>query len=69
MWNYIRPEFDGFIRAGRFFFVWSSSAQISIVGRLNLDWGTRPPVSTLQFKYWLPFITYATMRLVRAWHF
>ena len=30
---------DNFIRAGWLFFVWSSSAQISMGGRLNLDWG------------------------------
>ena len=40
IWDYIRPEFVGFIRAGWLLFVSSSSAQISIGGRLNLDGGT-----------------------------
>ena len=33
MWDYIRPDFAEFIRADRPFFVWSSSAQISMGGR------------------------------------
>ena len=48
---------------GWLFFLWSSSAQLSMVGRLNLDGGTlnldggtRPPASPLQFKYWLQTI-------------
>ena len=40
IWDYIRPEFVGFIRAGWLLFVSSSSAQISMRGRLNLDGGT-----------------------------
>ena len=40
IWDYIRPEFVGFIRAGWLLFVSSSSAQISMGGRLNLDGGT-----------------------------
>ena len=40
IWDYIRPEFVGFIRAGWLLIVSSSSAQISIGGRLNLDGGT-----------------------------
>ena len=40
VWDYIRPELVGFIRAGWLFFVWSSSAQISMGGRLNFDGGT-----------------------------
>ena len=40
IWNYIRPEFVGFIRAGWLLVVSSSSAQISMGGRLNLDGGT-----------------------------
>ena len=36
----IRPEFVGFIRAGWLLIVSSSSAQISMGGRLNLDGGT-----------------------------
>ena len=65
IWNYIRPEFVGFIRAGRLLIVSSSSAEISMGGRLNLDGGTlnldggtlnldggtRLPASPLQFKY------------------
>ena len=67
IWDYIRPELVGFIRAGLFLIVSSCSAQISMGGRLNLDRGTlnldggkltldgetRPPASFLQFKYWL----------------
>ena len=56
------PQFGtiwlGFIRAGWLLFVSSSSSQISMGGRLNLDGGTltldggvRPPASSLQFKY------------------
>ena len=48
--DYIQPEFVGFIRAGWLLIVWSSSAQISMGERLNLDremlnfdGGTRPP--------------------------
>ena len=37
MWDYIRPEFVGFIRASWLLIVSSSSAQISMGGRLNLD--------------------------------
>ena len=40
IWDYIRPEFVAFIRAGWLLFVSSSSAQISMGGRLNLDGGT-----------------------------
>ena len=40
IWDYIRPEFVGFIRAGWLLIVSSSSAQISMGGRLNLDGGT-----------------------------
>ena len=57
IWDYIRPQFGEFIRAGWLLIVSSSSAQISMGGRLNLDggklnldggtltldWGTRPP--------------------------
>ena len=64
IWDYIRPEFVRFIHVGWLFFVWSSSAQISMGGHLNLDggdaksrwgdansrWGDASPV---QFKYWL----------------
>ena len=60
-------KFVGSFSPGWLFFVWSSSAQLSMGGRLNLDWGmlnldggtltldgdTRPPRVTLQFKYWL----------------
>ena len=67
IWDYIRPKFVGFIRAGWLLIVSSSSAQISMGGRLNLDGGTlnldggtltldggtRPPALPLQFKYWL----------------
>ena len=60
IWDYIGPEIVGFIRAGWLLIVSSSSAQISMGGRLDLDggdanspWGTRPPMSPLQFKYWL----------------
>ena len=56
----------GFIRAGWFFFVWTSSAQISMGRRLNLDGrtlnldggtltldgGTRPLAFPLQFRYY-----------------
>ena len=38
--NYNRPEFVGFIHAGWLFFVWSSSAQISMGVHLNPDGGT-----------------------------
>ena len=40
IWDYIRPEFVGYIRAGWLLIVSSSSAQISMGGRLNLDEGT-----------------------------
>ena len=40
IWDYIRPEFVGLIRTGWPLFVSSSSAQISMGGRLNLDGGT-----------------------------
>ena len=40
IWDYIRPGFVGFIWAGWLLIVSSSSAQISIGGRLNLDGGT-----------------------------
>ena len=40
IWDYIRPEFVGFIRASWLLIVSSSSAQISMGGRLNLDGGT-----------------------------
>ena len=50
IWDYIQPEFVRFIRAGWLLIVSSSSAQISLGGRLNLDGetltldgGTRPP--------------------------
>ena len=57
IWDYIWPEFVGFMRAGWLLIVSSSSAQISMGGRLNfdegtlnldegtltLDWGKRPP--------------------------
>ena len=43
IWDYIRPEFVGFIRAGWLLIVSSSSAQISMGGRLNLDGETRSP--------------------------
>ena len=39
IWDYNRPELVGFIRAGWFFFVSSSSAQILVGGRLNLNGG------------------------------
>ena len=39
-WDYIRLEFVGFIRAGWLVIVSSSSAQILVGGRLNLDGGT-----------------------------
>ena len=39
IWDYIRLEFVGFIRAGWLLIVSSSSAQISMGGRLNVDWG------------------------------
>ena len=67
IWDYIRPEFVGFIRAGWLLIVSSSSAQISMGGRLNLhggtlnldggtltfDGGTRPPynLSTRDIHY------------------
>ena len=58
IWDYIRPEFVGFICAGWLLIVSSSSAQMSMGGRINLDGGTltldggtRPPASPLQFKY------------------
>ena len=65
IWDYIQPEFLGFIRAGWFLIVSLFSAQISMGGRLNLDGGTlnlkggtltldgwtRPPAFPLQFKY------------------
>ena len=68
-----RPEFVRFIRAGWLFFVWTSSAPISMGGRLNLDegtlnldggaltldGGTRSPASPLQFKYWSYLILYS----------
>ena len=34
IWDYIRPEFEGFIRAEKPFFFWSSSAQISVGARV-----------------------------------
>ena len=37
IWDNIRPEFFGFIRAGWLLIVSSFSAQISMSGRLNLD--------------------------------
>ena len=40
IWDYIRPEFVGFIRAGWLLIVSLSSAQISKGGRLNLNGGT-----------------------------
>ena len=40
IWDYIPPEFVGFICAGWLLTVSSSSAQISMGGRLNLDGGT-----------------------------
>ena len=40
IWDYLRPEFGGFIRAGWLLIVSSSSVQISMGGRLNLDRGT-----------------------------
>ena len=40
VWDYIRPEFVTFIRSGWLLIVSSSSVQISIGGRLNLDGGT-----------------------------
>ena len=40
VWDYIRPEFLEFIRVGWPFFVWLSSVQISLGGRLNLNRGT-----------------------------
>ena len=50
IWDYIRPEFVGFIRASWLLIVSSSSARVSMGGRLNLDGGTltldggtRPP--------------------------
>ena len=59
IWDYIWPEFVGFICVGWIFLVWLSSAQISMGGSLNLDGGTlnldggtRTPASPLQFKYW-----------------
>ena len=39
IWDYIRSEFVGFIRAGWLLIVSSSIAQISMGGRLNLDGG------------------------------
>ena len=60
IWDYLWPEFVGFIHAGWLLFVSSSSAQISMGGRLNLDGGTltldggtHSPASPLQFKYCL----------------
>ena len=41
--DYIRPEFVPFIRAGCLLIVSSSSGQISMGGRLNLDGGRVPP--------------------------
>ena len=43
LWDYIRPEFVGFSSADWPFFVWSSSAQISMGGRV--------PLQFKQFKY------------------
>ena len=40
IWDHIRPEFIGFIRVGWLLIVSSSSAQISMSERLNLDGGT-----------------------------
>ena len=59
-------KFVGSFSPGWLFFLWSSSAQLSMRGRLNfnggtlnldggtltLDGETRPPVLPLQFKYW-----------------
>ena len=39
IWDYYQPEFVGFIRPGWLLIVSSSSAQISMGGRLNLDGG------------------------------
>ena len=36
-------KFVGSFSPGWLFFLWSSSAQLSMGGRLNLDGGTRPP--------------------------
>ena len=65
IWDYDRPEFEGFIRAGWLLIVSSSSAQILMGGRLNLDGGTltldggtHPPAYPQQFtlstdlQYW-----------------
>ena len=46
-------KFVGCFSPGWLFFLWSSSAQLSLGGTLTLDGGTRPPASTLQFNYWL----------------
>ena len=40
IWDYIRPEFVRFIRAGWLLIVSSSSAKILVSRRLNLDGGT-----------------------------
>ena len=40
IWDYLLPEFVGFIRAGWLLIVSSSSAKISMGGPLNLDGGT-----------------------------
>ena len=47
IWHYIRPELVGFICANRHFFVWSSSAKISMGG----PWLSMGDASPLQFKY------------------
>ena len=39
IWHKNRPEFVAFIHVGWFFFVWSSNAQISMEGQLNVDGG------------------------------
>ena len=58
-------KFVGSFSPGWLLLLWSSSAQLSMGGRLNLDgempksrcgdansrWGTRPPASALQIKY------------------
>ena len=41
IWDYIGPEIVGFIRAGWLLIVSSSSTQISMGGRLDLDGGGR----------------------------
>ena len=55
LWNYIRPEFEGFIRAYRHFFCLIIQRRNFVRSKLNLDGGTlninrgtRPPASPLQ---------------------